>query len=182
MNNIDIKRAAEVVAAGGVIAYATESVFGLGCDPSIFSAVERILELKQRSISKGLIVIAADFSQIESYLAFPDDEVKERVLAAWPGPTTWIVPARKEVPHWLTGGHSGLAVRVTDHPQAKALCNMAGPLVSTSANPGSQAPARNVTEVSQYFYDALDYVLPGEVGSLPQPTAIKDALTGVSLR
>ena len=146
------------------------------------SAVQRILELKQRPIDKGLIVIAADFSQIEVFLDFPNDAIKELVLASWPGPVTWIVPVKPDVPYWLTGEHTGLAVRVSAHPLVQELCRLTGPLVSTSANPAGSDPAKTTSEVQSYFGDKLDYVLAGQLGTLDKPTQIKDALTGSTLR
>lgn len=171
-----------MVLRGGVIAYPTEAVYGLGCLPECWSAVQRILALKQRPVAKGLIIVVAEFGQLAGFVEFPSPEIEQTVLSSWPGPVTWVAPASSAVPHWLTGDHTGLAVRLSAHPEVRALCRLTGPLVSTSANPAGLEPARTSLEVQSYFADAVDYILPGEPGDLENPTQIKDALTGAILR
>ncbi len=167
---------------GGVIAYPTEGVFGLGCDPCDEGAVAEILVLKGRPASKGLILIAADFDQLLPFVSVPPAAVLKRILASWPGPVTWILPAAPRVPAWLTGGRSTLACRVTDHPVAARLCRAFGrPLVSTSANPTGRPPARSLLQVRRYFGRRV-LVIPGPLGGLEGPTPIYDALTGRCLR
>lgn len=177
-----LRRAARVVGRGGVIAYPTEAVWGLGCNPWNPAAVARILDLKGRPASKGLIVIAATVAQLSPYVVFPSPEVRAQVVATWPGPVTWILPVTPGVPAWLRGGRGSLAVRVTAHPVAAALCRLAGPLVSTSANPAGRSPARSVLAVHRYFGARIDYRVPGATGSRSRPTEIRDARTGLVLR
>ncbi len=177
-----LRRAARALAAGGVIAHATEAVYGLACDPLNRDAVLRLLVLKRRSPGKGLILIAAGFGQLDAFVRFPSTRLREQVLATWPGPVSWVLPARPWVPSWLTGGRADLAVRVTAHPQARALCSLAGPLVSSSANPSACAPARDPQRVRAYFGARLDYLLPGRLGAEPGPSRIFHALTGERLR
>jgi len=171
--------------AGNVIAYATEAVFGLGCDPDDEAAVHKLLAIKQRPVDKGLILIAADWSQLTAYV---DDErltdvALRRVLASWPGPFTWVMPALPTTPRWLTGRFDSLAVRVTAHPQVRALCLAYGkPLVSTSANLSGEAPCRSAAEVWAQLGGRVDYVLPGAVGGATNPSQIRDACTGEVLR
>ncbi|NOR70927.1 MAG: tRNA threonylcarbamoyladenosine biosynthesis protein RimN, partial [Methylomarinum sp.] len=117
-SSIKIRLAAQKIQAGEVIAYPTEAVYGLGCDPLNEEAVLNLLALKKRSIDKGLILIASSLTQLEPYLQL-NDEIRSKVQATWPGPVTWIIPAQTWVPQWLTGQHSSLAVRVTAHPIAK---------------------------------------------------------------
>ncbi len=167
---------------GGVIAYPTEGVFGLGCDPCREGAVAEILELKGRPAAKGMILIAADFDQLLPFVSVPPAAVLARILASWPGPVTWILPAAPRVPAWLTGGRSTLACRVTDHPVAARLCRAFGrPLVSTSANPTGRPPARSLLQVRRYFGRRV-LMIPGPLGRLEGPTPIYDALTGCCLR
>lgn len=167
---------------GGILAYPTEAVFGLGCDPFNATAVEEVLSLKGRSAAKGFILIAADFTQIEPFLDIPQDML-EKLLATWPGPVTWIVPARQNIPKWLRGKHDTLAVRVTAHPVASALCKaFGGAIVSTSANPSGMAPARTRMKARKYFKGAGLHFMPGQVGGQDKPTAIFDAKTGARLR
>ncbi|WJV53527.1 L-threonylcarbamoyladenylate synthase type 1 TsaC [Prodigiosinella aquatilis] len=169
---------------GNVIAYPTEAVFGLGCDPDNETAVKQLLKLKQRPWEKGLILIAAEFSQLEPYLdlAALSAEQKAAIFASWPGPVTWVIPAKPATPRWLTGKFTSLAVRVSAHPLVKQLCLSYGkPLVSTSANLSGQLPCRSAVEVAQQFGDDFP-VLHGNVGGRLNPSEIRDALTGEMLR
>lgn len=178
-----VERAAALVRDGGVIAYPTEAVFGLGCDPSNEDAVMRLLAIKSRSVFEGLILIAASAGQLEPYVQPFTPEVESMVAPTWPGPHTWIVPARETTPLWLRGRHSGVAVRVTAHPLAAALCARAGQaLVSTSANLHGAPPARTAAEVEDMFGDSIDFIVPGETGGLDKPSAIRDAVSGVVVR
>ncbi|CAN5449028.1 Sua5/YciO/YrdC/YwlC family protein [soil metagenome] len=176
---------AEQIRRGGVVGYPTESVFGLGCDPHDAAAVARIFELKQRDPGQGFLLIAADLQQIARYIdaAQVPAEVRARVESGWPGPSTWIFPASREVPAWISGRHTGISLRVTAHGPAAALCRaFGGALVSTSANPHGLPPARPAAEVEAYFPGQLAAVLDEPVGTLAQPTIIRDALTGEVVR
>jgi L-threonylcarbamoyladenylate synthase len=167
-----------------VIAYPTEAVFGVGCDPDSETAVMRLLALKQRPVEKGLILIAANFEQLKSYIAdnLLTDVQREAVFSCWPGPVTFVFPARASTPRWLTGRFDTLAVRVTDHPLVVELCQAYGkPLVSTSANLTGQEPCRTVDEVLAQFGDAFP-VVNGETGGRLNPSEIRDALTGELFR
>jgi L-threonylcarbamoyladenylate synthase len=178
-----LRRAVETVRAGGVIAYPTEAVYGLGCDPLEHGAVSRIFDLKRRDAAKGLILIAARVEQLLPFMATLSDAVMQKLKASWPGPVTWVVPAAPALPFWLSGGRETLAVRVTAHPLASALCEACDmALVSTSANRSGQAPARSALQVRTQFGDGVDYILPGPVGALSKPTEIREALTGKILR
>lgn len=167
-----------------VIAYPTEAVFGLGCDPDSEKAVNALLALKQRPWQKGLILIAANYEQLKPYI---DDSMlntaqQEMLFSCWPGPVTWVIPARAKTPRWLTGSFSSLAVRVSDHPLVQQLCSQYGkPLVSTSANLSGHEPCRTETEVRMQFGPFLP-VLSGEVGGRLNPSEIRDALTGKQFR
>jgi len=183
VNRWHILHAVEIIRSGGVIAYATEAVFGLGCDPRNSEAVKRLLQLKQRKPEKGLILIASTFEQIEPYILPLDTKTKRRIDKSWPGPTTWLLPVRPEVPHWISGGHKKIAIRITAHPQAKALCEaLEGPLVSTSANRHQQQAARSVMHVRRIFTNQLAYILPGKIGAQGNPTEIRDAETNKVIR
>ena len=170
---------------GGVIAYPTEAVWGLGCDPFDEAAVTRLLALKQRPVDKGLILIAGALGHLDGLLdwdAIPAD-VRERVLASWPGPNTWIVPATARVPRWITGSHDGVAVRVSAHPAVIALCTaFGGSLVSTSANPAGAEPPRRIDAFDPALRDAIDAIVDGDTGGLSSPTRIRDARSGTTLR
>ncbi len=178
-----LRRARDCLRRGGLLAYPTEAVFGLGCDPLRPDAVLRLLRLKRRPLRAGLILIAADPDQLAPYLA-PLPAARRRVVnATWPGPVTWIWPARPGTPDWLTGGRDSIAVRLTAHPLARALCRAwGGALVSTSANPHRRPPARTALQVRRYFGDHLDLILHGATGPARRPTEIRDARTGARLR
>jgi L-threonylcarbamoyladenylate synthase len=177
--------AAALMRSGGVLAYPTEAVYGLGCDPHDQGAFERLFALKQRPSTQGVLLIAADFAQAERYIDL--DRVPAGVLAqvqaSWPGPSTWIFPRSTDVPAWVAGAHAGIALRVTAHEPAAALCRAwGGALVSTSANPHGSPPARSAGQVLDYFGDALDGVLDGPLGGQARPTVIRDALSGAIIR
>jgi len=183
MNRWQLSQAARAIHGGGVIAYPTEAVFGLGCDPLNPAAVQRLLALKQRPLDKGLILIAAELAQLEAFIA-PLTPADEATLAAtWPGPHTWLLPARPDTPRWLRGRHSSIAVRVTAHPGAAALCRAAGQaIVSTSANPAGRTPARCPLQVRRYFPTGLDTILHGTTDTGSSPTPIRDLTTKKLIR
>ncbi len=169
---------------GGLIAYPTEGVYGLGCDPWNLEAVVRIQKLKSRPADKGLILIAAEFRQLLPFLKLLPEDRMERVLRSWPGPVTWLLPAASACPWWIRGVHDTVAVRVTNHPITAALCQAFGaPLVSTSTNPAKGRPARKPLQVRRYFSRAKDLlIVPGSLGKLKGATPIFDAVTGRCLR
>ncbi|MFO1351053.1 MAG: Sua5/YciO/YrdC/YwlC family protein [Gammaproteobacteria bacterium] len=175
--------AARILKAGGVVAYPTEAVFGLGCDPRDEAALQRILAIKQRSWRKGMILIGADFGQLEPWLAPLSAEQRARIEPTWPGPVTWLMPARADVPRWLRGAHPVLAVRVTAHAPAAALCRAAGfPLVSTSANISRRPPARSALAVRRQLGKLIDAIAPGAVGGAARPSEIRDLASGRVMR
>ena len=174
--------AIKALQSGGVIAYPTEAVYGLGCLPVCWPAVLRILDLKQRSVRKGLILVASSPEQLLPYIVFPNERIRNKVMSTWPGPVTWVLPARPGVPFWIRGDHDSVAVRVSEHKIVRLLCARAGPLVSTSANPSRMPPARSALKVRSYFGEQLDYIVPGKLGLLSHTTPIRDALSGKFLR
>ncbi len=182
-SNWHLRLAAKQLREGKILAYPTEAVWGLGCDPRNGRAVAGLLALKGRLVSKGLILLAADFGQIEPFLDVKSPQMKSKLLASWPGPVTWIVPCAPDTPAWLHGNRDTLAVRVTAHPVAAALCRaFGGAIVSTSANPSGAPPARTQLKARCYFPGSRLDFLPGAVGGQDQPTAIFDARSGVKLR
>ncbi|MCS4236694.1 Sua5/YciO/YrdC/YwlC family protein [Stenotrophomonas sp. BIGb0135] len=185
MNELTVDTAPPVLRAGGVIAYPTEAVWGLGCDPSHEAAVMTLLQIKQRPVEKGMILVAADLAQLEGWVrmdALPA-ECRDTVLASWPGANTWVLPAGNRAPRWITGDHSGIAVRVSAHPLVAALCRAwGGPLVSTSANLAGHPPARTRAALDPALLPLLAGLIDGDTGGLAQPTPIRDALSGQVLR
>ena len=182
---LSIAEAATALQTGGVIAYPTEGVWGLGCDPRDEAAVLRLLAIKQRTVDKGLIVIASHLEQLRPFLdlaAVPTDHLAG-VLASWPGPHTWVMPASADAPRWITGSHDGIAVRISAHPIVVELCNaFDGALVSTSANLSGKDAPRSREGLDPAVLAAVAGHVAGETGGLSAPTVIRDALTGVALR
>ena len=177
-----LQQVARTVKAGGVIAYPTEAVWGVGCDPWNETAVYRLLALKERPLRKGLILIAADIQQFDFLLHDAPGAWLETLRASWPGPNTWLVPHQNRLPHWISGQHDSVALRVSDHPGVQALCRLTGPLVSTSANPSGRTAARSRLRVEQYFPGQLDAVLTGALGGRRNPSLIRDLRTGNTVR
>lgn len=182
-----LARAARVLRAGGVIVHATEAVYGLAARALDERACERVARIKRRPAGKRFIVVGASVAQIEALVSL-EVPLHEAVLASWPGPNTWILPARDTTPPWLRDGAGRLAVRVTDHPGTAALCRAAGPLVSTSANPAGRRPARSLLAARALLRrratagEAVDLFVPGPTGGAPRPSTIRDGWTGTVLR
>jgi L-threonylcarbamoyladenylate synthase len=180
-----LDEAAAALRRGGVIAYPTEGVWGLGCDPRDQAATLRLLALKQRAVDKGLILVAADEAQLAPFIDMTALEAGQRdaVRATWPGPHTWIVPASADAPRWVTGAHDGIAVRISAHPGVRALClAFGGAVVSTSANQAGAPAPRVAHELDATILAGVDAVLEGETGGLQRPSTIRDARSGAELR
>lgn len=183
MSSLHIRQAVLALRRGGVIAYPTEGVWGLGCDPFNPAAVAQVLELKQRDVNKGLILVAASVAQFEPYLRAVTATQLRLLESGWPGPQTWVVPHGDSLPDWITGYKSKAALRVSAHPVVAALCHaFGGPIVSTSANPSGRAAAGSGLKVRRYFANQLDYVLQGKLGGQIGPTPIRDLISGDLLR
>mgnify|MGYP005855707339 CR=1 FL=1 len=176
-----IRQAASAIRNEGVISYPTESVFGLGCDPLCYTAVDKILQLKQRPVDKGLILIASRIEQLEPYVQL--NHAQRTTLLEQTSATTWLVNKSAITPSWISGQHSKVAIRLSKHPVVQALCDQLDfAIVSTSANPSTQAAAKNLLRVKQYFPDELDYYLNGELGNVGNATPIIDMQDGKIIR
>ena len=179
----EIEAAAALLRTGGVLAYPTEGVYGLGCDPDNREAFERIFVMKRRAPEQGVLLIAADFEQIRDWVGDASEAALDRAREAWPGAHTFIFPRSLRVPEWVAGGHAGIALRVTAHPPSGALCHaFRGPIVSTSANRHGEAPARSAADIRAIFGDEPDGVLDAPLGGLDKPTPITDAVSGAIIR
>lgn len=179
-----LRRAAASLRQGGVWAYPTEAVWGLGCDPWNRAAVDRILALKERPEQKGVILAAASIEQVEFLLEPLPAFLRETARRYWPGPTTLLLPdPDNQVPDWIKGEHDRVAIRVSAHAGVQRLCTAYGsPLVSTSCNLAGRPPARWSWQVRRTFGDALDGIMPGSLGGAAQPSRILDPLDGRRLR
>lgn len=167
---------------GGVIAYPTEAVWGLGCNPNDEQAVSRLLALKGRHVKKGLILVAASIRQLAPYLKQVTPAQRQQLEATWPGGVTWLVPDQT-APDWIRGEFDSVALRVSPHPLVAGLCTaFGGPVVSTSANPQGLPPAMSGMDVRRYFGSQLDGIAPGLVGNQRNPSEIRDLRTGKIVR
>ena len=209
-----ITQAAHWLSAGQLLAYPTESVWGIGCDPFDESAVQQLLTIKQRPIEKGMIVVTDRVERVAPLLASLNQQQLQTVLVSWQ-PTsksriqqahTWLLPIDNQqaapIPHWITGAHNSVAVRVIAHPLIQQLCaqlvskqNPYGFLVSTSCNRSSQPPALSLVEAKAYFWDDSNKdknvdgqmikrvgYLRGETLGYELPSQIGNALTGQIIR
>jgi L-threonylcarbamoyladenylate synthase len=169
--------------AGGVLAYATESCFGLGCDPFNVRAIRRILAIKARPTHKGLIVIAANLQQLRPLIRPLTPAQLATVQRYWPGPYTFLLPASRRVPTLLRGRHDKIAVRISAHGEAAALCQALGsPLVSTSANRAGQKSLKTARACRQAFGREQVLTLKGRIGKRRKPSTIIDLDSGRVLR
>ncbi len=167
---------------GGLIAYATASCFGLGCDPRNVRGLTALLRLKRRPKSKGLIVIADHFAQLVPFVRVTSSEDLAPVVACWPGPHTWLLPASRRASRLLRGRHELVAVRVDAHPDAVAACRaVGGALVSTSLNITGRRPVTRLRDALRQFGRRV-LVLPGRIGADRRPSTIHDFTTGRILR
>jgi L-threonylcarbamoyladenylate synthase len=177
-----LEQAAITLQAGGVVAYPTEAVYGLGCDPANGDAIQRICRIKQRPRRAGLILVAAELDQLSGWID-PQPGELEQLTQDTPVPTTWIVTAGRLADDLVTGGRRRIAVRLTEHPLTAELCVLVGsPLISTSANRRGRPPARHALQVRRWFGREIDQVLAGATGAAAQPSQIRDALSGQILR
>ena len=189
MLTTSVVEAAQSLKQGNVLAYPTEAVWGLGCDPFNEQAFHKILNLKQRPIEKGVILLAGHIDQVRPLLQNLDSKRQHQVIQSWTDrsvterATTWLLPVNAaQIPKWITGQHSQVAVRVTTHALCMALCHaFNGFIVSTSANPAGLEPARSLQDASQYFDSKVDY-LNGDLGLSQEPSRIIDAQTGQVIR
>ncbi len=182
-SSLAVNRAARALAAGGVIAHPTESVWGLACDPFNAQAVERLLHLKNRPLEKGLILVSGDERDFGALLDNLSAAQLQQLHASWPGPVTWLVPHFGRIPPWISGAHHSVALRCSDHPFTAALTRAyGGAIVSTSANPAGCQPARHKFQVLRYFGDALDFVGGGATGGRRAPSEIRDLINGGVVR
>ena len=177
------RRAVMTLRAGGIVAYPTESVYGLGCDPWDRTAVARVFAVKRRPARKRCILIAADPGQLEPLVDVRDPRFRGFASRCWPGPVTLVAPAREGAPAWLVDAAGTVATRVTDHPVARGLCaSFGGALISTSANRDGCPPARDALRVRAAFGTEIDWYVAGRTGGLAAPTRIVDIRDGRTIR
>ncbi len=178
-----IQQAARTVNNGGVLVYPTEGVYGLGCDYRNQLAVTRLLALKQRAVSKGLVLIASHIQQILPLIKPHRSADLARALKTWPGHHTWVFPKTALTPAWISGDFDSVAVRISAHPVVKTLCDELGhALVSTSANISGEATADNCQDLHSIWGDRVDYYLDCSLGGAARASTIRLATDGSVIR
>lgn len=175
----------EILNNGGVIAYPTEAVFGLGCDPDNPEAIKKLLAVKQRSVDKGLILIADDFEKLRPYVDLSDvaEESLQWMFSHWPGPFTFVIPKSNKTSHWVAGNHNSIAVRVTAHHIAADVVKSFGkPIVSTSANLAGAPSITCSEQLKNEIEPKVDAILEGTLGEQSNPSIIIELTSRKVLR
>ena len=177
-----LNRLTRAIANGAVIGYPTDTIWGFGCDPGNEASVRRILAIKQRPVEKGLILLSSGLQYLEPYIRVTAAQ-KDQLLQPVETPTTWLVQASDACPAWIRGSHPTVAIRITDHPLLRELCeSLELPLVSTSANRAAEPTATSVEEMERLFGDELDFIVRGYETGGAQASTIKSLETGALLR
>jgi len=174
-----VSQAITIINHGGVIAYSTETVLGLGCDPSNENAVNRILWLKNRAVENGLILLVANIDAMQKHTQALSETQIKRIVSTMN--TTWLIPPRAETPKWVVGKFKNVAVRITTHTIALKLCTSIQGIISTSANISGYKTLNNRQEIRNWFGPHVDYIIIGEAGT-NTPSKIQDLLSGEKLR
>jgi L-threonylcarbamoyladenylate synthase len=170
---------------GQLIAYPTEAVYGLGCDPLHEKAVDCLLQLKRRPWQKGMIIVADNVAQIEKWVDFSilDTTQQERVFSTWPGPVTWLLPKTQYVPRWISGESDYVAIRLSAHPEVKRLCRLfESPVVSTSANKSGEDPIKDPQKINTIFENKSILIASGSLGRQTKPSEIRHSISGQVIR
>jgi L-threonylcarbamoyladenylate synthase len=177
----DLVKATQIIRAGGIVAHATEGVWGLACRPDCNSAIENILKIKGRDDEKGFLLLGSNAEQFMAHINQLRPTLIKTIIESWPGHITWILP-NTYFSELVTGGRSTVACRVPDHKQARELCSQfGGPIISTSLNRSGQAPIISYDKAAAEFSDEVDFILPGQISGYDGPSAIY-GLDGVRLR
>lgn len=182
--NLKTQQACRTLDAGKLLVYPTESVFGLGCLANNKQALKRLRRIKRRESHKGFIVLCASTKQLHQ--SFPEIRLSTEHLAklneAQEHPTTWLLPYKKHLNPLLVGNNNSLAVRITEHPIARSLCQQCGPLVSSSANPAGIKTPETLLKVRKQFRWRVDFYLNERLGKSKSPSQIIDLLSGELIR
>ncbi len=181
MLTLCVEEARPMLERGGILAYPTEAVYGLGCDPFNQTAIESIHALKGREADKGFIVLIAEWKQLFPLIAPVSEKQLATVRATWPGFVTWVFPREPSLPEWISGKKNSIAIRMSAHPIAQAL-SASAPIISTSANLSGHPPATTIEQLLHQFPTGIDALVQGTLGGLNQPSPIYDVLSGKQLR
>jgi len=170
-SDFSIRHAAHIIKLGGVIAYPTDTIYGLGCDPFNAEAVERINLIKRRPLNKQFILLAGDIKQVRDLIAITPEQ--EKMISRNAEPTSWVVNASEQAPPWLTDKNHMLTIRISQHEEVKKLCHALGhAIISTSANISGKKPAQNGLQLYRYFYQQVDKILLANKALAGKPSKI----------
>jgi len=175
-----VDAAVRTLAAGGIVVYPTETLYGLGVDACNETALQRLVELKGRQPGKPIAVLISATAMLEDVVEDISEAAADLMRRFWPGPLTIVLRARPAVSRVLTGDGDGIGVRISSHPVATRLVRALGrPLTAPSANPAGQRPPTRVEEARAYFGNRVDGYIDG--GSLPGEPAstVVDARDGL---
>jgi len=177
-----LNRLAHAVSRGAIFGYPTDTIWGFGCHPLNASSVVRILQIKNRKPDKGLILLSSKLEYCSRYLEL-EGEALDPIRQANDHPTTWLVPASESCPLWIRGNFPTVAIRITNHPLLRYLCDrLQAPIVSTSANRAGKATVRNSLQMREQFGDELDFIVGGFSTGSNKPSEIKSLLNGTIIR
>ena len=177
-----LNRFVHAISRGAIFGYPTDTVWGLGCHPLIAGSVSRILQIKNRSPEKGLILLSSRIEYCLDYLAVGADEL-ETIRLPGEQPTTWLVAASEFCPPWVHGIYPTVGIRITSHPLIQSICDgLQAPIVSTSANRSGKATARTSFQMRKQFGSELDFIVNGFNTGSHQPSEIKSLTSGTVLR
>lgn len=184
LSALQIQLAGRYLEQGKLLAYPTESVWGLGCDPYNSAAVLRMLQIKDRPVEKGVILVISDVSQIAPLFRSLSAKQQTKITQDHSDPITWLIPDPDNlIPPWIKGDHQTVAIRLSQHPTVQALCREFGkPIVSTSANHSGQTAIKSRIKLFNEFAGKIDFFVAGILGSEKKPSQIRDLLTGEIIR
>ena len=170
-SDFSIRHAAHIIRQGGIIAYPTDTVYGLGCDPFNPNAVAQLNNIKQRKSDKQFILLASDIEQIKP-LAFITEQQQSSIMQQQE-PTSWIAEAKPSAPVWLCSDEHTVTFRISQHSEAQHLCHTLGhAIISTSANLSKKSPAKNALELHKHFHFSLDKILASNQKLNAKPSKI----------
>lgn len=171
-------RAAKIVSEGGVIAFRTDTFYGLGVDPFNATAVAKIRELKGREENKPILLLLSDASVADRFIADRSEAFEQVAKRFWPGPLTIVGVAVSDLPPEITAGTGTVGVRVPADEDVRELVRVCGgALTATSANPSGREPARSAHDVAEYFADGIDLVIDGGEVTATEPSTVLDVTT-----
>jgi L-threonylcarbamoyladenylate synthase len=169
-------QSSKIIARGGVIAFRTDTFYGLGADPFNASAVQRIKQLKGREEQKPILIVISDRKLLARFIDNPSATFNLLVEKFWPGPLTLIGTARVELPSDITAGTGTVGLRLPDDDEVRELVRACGgALTATSANPAHEPPSRTAQDVEDYFSKGIDLIVDGGPARTTQPSTIVDA-------